>query len=295
MARRARSVVVLAVCAGALVACNLIAGLTEDYAVVPQDGAAPGTEAGADGAADGDGAKADAPISMTDGGMDSGTEAGPTVPFCETVDAGDAALVFCEDFEEAGTSPFGFDSIFSANTADASFTVDPAGGLNGKSAGLRVVTDKGAPSAAVWVEKIIAGNDPNQHAHYEAQLDFEDEASAISYTALGLLTFDDGTSPVREHGFGTFANGTVLSKLSPQSDTVLDSHSWHHAVIRLDRPSVGAPYDRYLEIDSTPITVTPAMSLITTGGVELRLGTFNTGSGTSVLRACFDNVVVREW
>lgn len=296
MARRtrinARAILALAGFAAALAACNLLAGLTEDYAVDPDSATPSMTEAGDTSMVDPDGSKAD---SSMDGevSVDAGRDAAPDGPFCKSIDA--SAVVFCADFEEAGASPFGWDSVFKGNTPSAVFTVDPTGGYYG--AGLDVVTQKDASaSAAAWFETIIVAGDPNQHAHYEAELDFQDVASPITYTALGIITFDDGSSNPREHGFGTFNNGVSLSKLSPQGpESILDKKEWHHAFIRLNRPTVGARYDRTLTIDKTDVVVTPAMALINSGGVQLRLGTFNTGTGSGVLHARFDNVIVRQW
>ena len=305
MARRARSILLLAACAGALVACNLIAGLTEDYAVVGAkgDGSTPNDEASGDGSMNTDGSMQDSPVS--EGGQDGGKDTSTTGPFCANLFAGDAANVsFCADFEEGGTqtglNPFGWDSIFRAGTPDASFTIaTPAMSGNG-SAALDVVTDKAAAgtSSAAWLEHIIQNGDPNAGgSHYEAEMDFIDVSSPISYTALALITFDDGMAPIREHGFAT-TTGTTVSNLNPPGMSITDGHTWHHAIIRLDRPTVGGAYNRTLRLDAKELSISPAMTVTTMGGVKLRVGTFNTGTSggdTAVLHARFDNIVVRQW
>ena len=303
MARRNRSVLVVAACAVALVACNLLAGLTEDYALAPDGSAATmGGDGGGDESAVGpDGARPDSPAG--DAGMDAADGRVPQVPFCDRVnDAGDASVVFCSDFEMGGSSadpnPFGWSDIMRFNGADASFTIDPQGGYEG--AGLHVITDKpvSGTSSAGWLEHFITAGDPNVAAHYEAEMQVKAEASPITYTALGILTFDDGAAAVREHGIATNNSNMFLKDLNPTTFLSVNNvlpPAWHHVVIQLDRPSPGAQYNRKLTIDTMTATVTPPMSLTSTGAVKLRIGTFNTGTSTGVLKARFDNVVVRQW
>lgn len=300
MAKRARSIVLLAGCAGALVACNLLAGLTEDYALSVEAGTGMTNEAGDEGTVDPDGSKPDAPGNETS--VDAADGSTPTVPFCDRInDAGDATVVFCSDFEAPGLStdptPFGWTDIKFFNGPDASFTRDPQGGYEG--AGLSVVTNKpvSATSAAAWLVHLVTPGDPNVAAHYEAEMQVKSEASPISYTALGILTFDDRDASVREHGVAANSMNAFVQNLNPSTVVNVSNAGvpWHHVVIQLDRPTVGAQYNRKLTIDSMSGTVNPAMSFTSTGAVELRIGTFNTGSGTGLLRARFDNVVVRQW
>lgn len=305
MAKRARAIVLLAGCAAALVACNLLAGLTDDYAYNEEAGSAMTSEAGDESAVvDPDGSRSDAPGNETS--VDAADGSKPTtVPFCDRVnDAGDATVVFCSDFEapdsSTGSMPFGWTSIKYINGADASFTRDPQGGYEG--AGLSVVTNKtpSGMSVAAWLEYSVTSGNPNVAAHYEAEMQVKSEASPITYTALGILTFNDLDASVREHGVAAKDTNTFVQNLSPGSVVSVNNvpPPWHHVVIRLDRPTPGAQYDRRLTIDSRSDIVTPAMSFTNTGAVKLRIGTFNTGTSptdTGMLRARFDNVVVRQW
>src|SRR5262245_2660922 len=118
MIRRARGLAAIAACALALGACNLIAGLTEDFSIAPDgDGSiAPGVEAGEDVSTKDstvaeDGSAMDAPA---DGSLPDTAKA---LSFCASQDA--ANVVFCTDFDTApDAAPFGWDSVAKYSTAD---------------------------------------------------------------------------------------------------------------------------------------------------------------------------------
>jgi len=290
MKRRGRHIVVVAFAAGALAACNLIAGFESEYVV------GSGTEGGTiDSPVDTD-SSTDGPV-VLDGNSDAPTDGGTDGPLCPV-----ANELFCDDFEDADAALFGWSDLRDFE-GDASVRVLPAVG-HGSSAGLDVVMDKNASgtSIAAWLAKAVTGGSPLLYRKYQLDFDFEvlSKPLKMSYAALGILTFPSG-GPDREHGIGVYQSD-LISKLQPTAATVPSTGTWQHARVVLERVDGSADmYDRITfasdqtgvlkEIEKSP----PSYFSPDGGGVQVRLGTFNTGTGVDVLHARFDNVVVRGW
>lgn len=285
MARRGRLLAFVAIASSAtLVACSLLTGLDADYTLQTAGG-----EAGKDGDIPGDGPGGDATNDSqppVDGGPDAKTDGS----FCDGIDR--TNVFKCFDFEDAAAPKFGWSSV-KADEGDASVTVDPSVGYLGTD-GLKFIMTKGAVgSPAAWLDEIVFSGNPRQNAHYEIEFEFQELAMQISYTAFANLTFPSGGAD-REHGIGNYM-ATYFSKLQPENLDVADEQKWHHGLVRLDRADGGTTFDRTITIDRKPVDATKGLSSPTTGGVEFRLGTFNTGLQSGLISAAFDNVVIRVW
>lgn len=293
MPRRARSnakaLVALATFAAALAACNLIAGLTEDYSVVSGDGSTPSGEAGGDGPVDPDGAKDGSP--NTDGGQD-GTitpDALPPARYCDSLDA--SGLDFCHDFEDDTLGVMPTWSRFQKDLGtDASIEVSAEGGLGG-SRGLvfETYTASTGNRNTFLVETLAATKQPGDFLSYDIEFDFLVVAS-LPDEAVGVLNFT-GATP-EDHGVAAYSTLDLASKLAPKGTApgVKLGSKWHHVRISLEHTAPGTMFNKRIAIDGEMNVDTATVSVASASATEVRIGVFST-AGSGRTRVLFDNVV----
>ncbi|MDB4998711.1 MAG: hypothetical protein JWM74_6143 [Myxococcaceae bacterium] len=219
----------------------------------------------------------------------------PSGPFCQTIDA--STLVFCQDFESATGTPFGFDQA--AVTGDAgAFSVSTEGGVEHPSTVLDVRLTQAADAgrSASLTKNLPDGGAPSAFQHYEVELDFRIAGAAtLPYAALAVLGFPAGA--IKEHGFAVY-DGNVFGRLAPKDLAVKDDKSnWHHARIVVARAAdAGATsYATTIDIDGTLVDNVGGVGVGTTGVPTVRVGAFETSSGAGSIRAQLDNIVIRRW
>lgn len=290
--RRARRTGIVALAAIGLVACNIIAGFESDYVVGGSSGTA--SEAGTDGPSS-DGPTD--PDAKTDASTDAPVEA--QAPFrCTGSDA--AYRVFCDDFEETTGAPFKFEKFDATTDATVALTTRSA---DSRALKIEMVNTTGT-SALAWLSRVAVAGNPRDAAHYELDFDVKVAEPTLDYAALAILTFSAGAD--REHGVA-IERPSSLGRLQPQTGARVVTNapeSWHHCHVTLDREASGTTFRRQIEITNldTGMKVgvdgdggTTGLSSPTAGGVELRLGAFNSAPNAGAIKAEFDNVVVRSW
>lgn len=286
--RSFRSMIAAIAFAGALAACNLIAGLGEDFVVDPNagDGPVTPTEGGTDGRPDGstDGQQTDAPADNA---------VGDARFSCVGVDAD-----FCDDFETPTVDPnFGWTSTQRSPTAsDAAVAILPEAGIGG-SYGLYVSMYESTPGFSTgdfaWLTQSIGGPDPRNNALIDVEFDFRVPERTVDYLATGILAFPNGGAP-GEFGVAAYPTNKVShTGGTPAADAVGPNSAWHHAHIVLERTDASI-VKRTAFIDTKLQSSTGGHAVPGAGGTELRLGTFNAGAGVGVNSAFFDNVIIRR-
>jgi hypothetical protein len=294
MARKARSIVIVAVCAGALVACNLIAGLTEDYAynAANGDGGPGSTDGNTDGMGLTEGSTTDSPSG--DAGTDAKNDA-ITGRFCDGVDK--TGLDFCADFEDdpVGVAPAWTPGLNDTTGVDASVKVMASAGHD-SARGLDIQCDTsntGISRNSFFARTLPPTDAPATFLSYDIEFDFRLVSSAITDEAVGVLNFT-GASP-EDHGVAAYPSMSLISKLSPKGAApgVADSFGWHHARISLTHAAAGTPFNKSVVVDEDAGAVvdTGSVSTTNTSATQVRIGIFSSGFGAGVVHATFDNVV----
>ena len=259
--RRFRAMLMAIGCAGAIAACNAIAGLGEDFALDPN--AADGSLASMDegGTLEGggrDGSRTDG--QLPDGGSDTSTTDGAAETFCATADSGDNAKGYCWDFEMAGGPPnYGWNAP--RIEKDASLKVLLGSGIDG-SHGLEVYVEQKVGSLSnVWLGKTLTSAAGD--VHLELEYEFAVQASAnIMYSAgVGMLAFyQTGTAP-NEFGVSTYEYSVVASRLKTLDSTkaapIAPDGSWHKARVVLDRGTTAALFSETASVDGTEVEALP--------------------------------------
>ncbi len=276
--------------AGALAACNLIAGLGEDFVVDPDAAGGPvtPTEGGTDGQAD---AATDGPPT-TDAPTDRFVPDAAVLLFCDLADTGTNGNGFCDDFEsDAGPPEFGWTSVLIER--DASVRVSPKVGVGG-SRGLDVyLSQPTGGSSNVWLAKTLTTAVSDTRVELEFEFNVASPVTIFS-AGLGMLTFPAGGSP-KEFGISTYMNASVISQLGTidAQQKAISPNKWYRTLVVLDRPNTGALFSETVTVDGTVVdtvsNITPA------GSTEIRLGLFSTAGSTGSMRVRFDHVVVRSW
>jgi hypothetical protein len=268
-------------------ACNVLAGLTDEYRVADDAGADGGT-------ADKDGALADGFVPGQEGGADALVDQGSGGGrFCEKADK--TNLVFCNDFEDGDTAakvPI-WTSI--ENTLGAKITVVDNAGLNETSRGLDVDSTSGSTSTRnIILHQLLPVEKPNvgDYMQYDVELDFKvvENPVASDYLAVGVLTFLNA-SP-EDHGIAVYPGDKVVARLTPKANGVTPAlMTWHHAKIKLDRVGTGPSFTRTMSVDGTVVDNTTVSSMGSSSS-EIRIGIFYTAGGAGRIHTVFDNIVV---
>lgn len=296
MAMRSRHFRVLLLtlgCAGAIGACNAIAGLGEDFVVDPSrsDGSLPTNEAGSDGQSGDGGTDAQA----SDAPTDTFVPDGATGPFCASADSGTNGKGYCWDFESADGPPsFGWSGKLSP-TGYAMDVIADAGAAGSRGLDVTLTQSTGSKNGWLFQTLPFAGA-PNAFSHMELEFDFNVvSVTALYATGLGMLTFPAVSADVHEFGVSQYKTGSTVSRLSVEgSEAALVKGTWQRAKIVLDRPDGAVDFVErvtvgVVEVD-TQTGIKPG-----TGATEIRLGLFSTSGENGSIHAKFDNVVLRRW
>lgn len=281
-----RAIVVLV---AALVACNAISGLDEEFVLVPFDGGADGSvDATATDGASNDGTST-TDVTTSDSPTDGG---GPSDAF--SCDAGDGANVaFCTDFE---TDASWTDSELDEGTV--AFELDAGlGGSRGMHAHVNNATI--SRRAALW--KRISGPDAKTYTHYDVAFDFMIAGKTFPYAALGVfaLTQPAGGGGLRYYGPASFGDKT-LDVVDDPPDIVPDKigvvgvdGAWHHAFMALDREGAGT-YAVSLRLDGTTVDTRTGFDFGDAQTAELRIGILFTSTAAGTMDLYVDNVLVHR-
>jgi predicted small secreted protein len=283
--RRLRVIAGVAALGSALAACNLIAGLGEDFRVGETGG---GAEGGGDAIA------ADGAVEGASPG-DSQTDTQPLVD-ASTEDAlCPSTAFFCDDFEGPRTTPFGWNQAVDMSL-DASIAVEPGMGFNGASQGLRVAKYERTPDFSTgtnaYLMKIVASGNPGAYLRFDVGFHFRRLKMDTDYAELAILTFPNGAAD-REHGVAAYELDLVSTLKIAGAKAQNDGAMWHRANVILSRPTaLTATFARTVIIDGVIVDATTGYSFPTTGNTELRLGVQNLGQRTGVVEAAYDNVSI---
>jgi len=279
----------------AVSACNVIAGLSDDYRVGDGGTGPTGEGGGADGNADKDGALPDG--FAPDGGADAlpdqlVTDGGR---FCDTVDK--VGLDFCNDFEDGPTAATTATWTGIQNTLAATIKVVDNAGLNESSRGLDV--DSASASTAsrnIFLHKTLPGAKPiGDYLRYDVEFDFKLLASADAYVAVGVINFTGAAQ--EDHGVAAYPTDDVIGRLTPKTTGVSPAkNKWHHVHIVLSHATAGALFSRTITVDSDAGVVDNTASVTTASATltELRMGIFYTGGAAGQIHVMFDNIVARR-
>jgi hypothetical protein len=286
-----RMIAATAVLASLIAACNLLAGLNEDYRY-EADGAAPPNDGG------GDGGPADGALDGVVPPVDA-SDAAVTKPFCDTADAGPKG--YCDDFEKSPPAlPFGWSD--SERDVDAGIAVVADAGMD-HSHGLTIVLAQTSTSNnTAWLVKKVGIQAADTFVKYELAFDFNVVAIDGIYSAdLAMLTFPSSAQPEREFGIAQYGTGTAISRLSTQGSmgAPVVFGKWMHADVVLERTPPATTFTKTIIVstDGSPVTVDTGtgISAGSSQDTEIRVGIFSTAAGAGSISMQFDNVLLRRW
>lgn len=288
MSLRARAALLCAF-AAALGGCSLIVGIPDRSDHSP-DGSA---EASADAPAEGGPGE-----SAIDGPPpgDGSNDAGPTTPFCDSVEAG---YVLCDSFDDGGLGNYTANPPLLADAG--SITVD---GTRAHSTpdSLHVAIDAvpGGDDTKMltWAEADLPGS-----SYATVDLDFWLYVDAFPTNQPTLYVVEIDTDASKCNGVLLYLDSgdAVLQQRTNCSSFGSDIHlnpflaaqTWNHVEIRLSLSPPGqAPIVRFNGVDAVPGGST-LVSQITAGPIAVKLGTTVLNSPADTLEEHYDDVVVR--
>jgi predicted small secreted protein len=300
--RRLQTMAGVAALAAALAACNLIAGLGEDFRLDTDGSITPGEDGGLDGS-NADGSLPDG--SPLEGSSDAPPgDGGKLENFCDVTDAG--AKGYCWDFEQAGSGPkFNWDTPFFENDAsivNAAAVVQPGIGIGGSHALEVYLSQTGTNlTSNVWLPKPLASvGAPSSLSRIEVDFDFNVvQVNGLYSAGIGMITFPSAASP-KEFGISTYQNGNTISRLvSVGTEASITLDTWHHVRIVLVKTDGSATFSETVDVTpdgGSPTNVETRSGLNPGSGItEIRLGVFSTAGGTGDMRVRFDHLVVRRF
>jgi len=275
----------------AVVACNVIDGLSDDFelASAPLDGG-------------GDAPTGEPPPTPGDDGSspnDAASDAGTDAPvnrgaFC--TDAGalapDSGVIFCTDFEDDASAPkWGWTKTDVANGAVA---VEDGAGFEGSRALHASAADAGGTSRKAALVQTFPSA---LVGHYEMTFKLRVKHTDLSYVVAGLFGFNVDTYNdyygVAEHNTNQL---DVTAALPAVPDgTYFDdtpANQWRDIRIVLDRVDGGTTYDGQLFVDGMLYDVTNGIVSLSQLA-EIRVGAFFTSSEVGTAEVYVDDVVVR--
>ncbi len=277
----------------ALVACNLISGLSEDFRL------ASATLDGGD-----DAPLAPPPPPPRDDGSavpDAASDAPPDAPpfagaFC--TDAGalapDSGVVFCWDFEEDASAPkWGWTKT---DVANGSVAVEDDAGFMGTRALHATAADAGA-GVTSRKAALVQVMTTSLYAHYELTFKVRVKHTDLSYVALGILGFNvdmyDQYYGVAEHN-ATQLDVTAHAPAVPDGVGFdeMPPTQWRDVRVVLDRADGGTTYSGQLFVDGSLYDSTNGVTSMNQLA-EIRVGAFFTSKEVGTAEVYVDDVVVR--
>jgi hypothetical protein len=280
-----RGASIVALFALAVIACNVITGLSDEFQVESAR-----IEAGAGD--DSPSGIPPTPPGVGDGSPPDGSDARPgdasiDVPktgFCS--DAGSPVYVFCTDFEDTTLSLGGFQST---DLSDGSVKVENAIGRDGGRA--LHATALNAPDASRHAAALLMLG--STFTHYDVTFDFVVQTDALDYVTIGILGFNVAAT-TNYYGVAMHNHNLLDVSFPPGTDNLgVDASpgpAWHTANIVLDN-SGGNTFNGKLYVDKTLCQTTLGLNYAA-APPEIHVGAFFTGYGAGTAEIYIDNVVV---
>lgn len=294
-----RRLIVASVLSGcALIACNAITGLGDDFSLAAQGQTDGDVDSSTDGSTGLDASVGDA---SSDGTVALDADAQP-VDFCGAVaaDAG-ADLVYCTDFEVEDLTGLRQAAVDVDAGAGGTVSIVRASGKDGSTV-LEATIPPGAKDRRRAIVRINAfpGQLASGSSHYEIDVDVSFAApSDLNYMALATLAFTSGSeiSPP-ELGCGALGGNDRLLINTPLTDAgyLFAPNEWNHVHVVVDLSSDKTTFVGNLLVNETNFASATSWPASTVGGrrPEVWLGVYNTSANSGAAQVRFDNLVVKR-